>query len=47
MFSALEDLKLERIEVIYPGGHTFPLHQQIRAVALSRLLEDLEPLRQR
>ncbi len=44
MHSALENLKLDRIDVIHPGRHTFPLGERIRAVALSRLFEDLEPL---
>lgn len=45
MYVALEDLKLEQIDVVHPGDHTFPLHEKIRALGLSRLLEDLEPLR--
>jgi len=32
------------VDVIYPGEHTFPLAECIRAVALRRLYEDLEPL---
>jgi hypothetical protein len=32
------------VDVIYPGEHTFPLAERIRAVALPRLYEDLEPL---
>ncbi|HEX5715027.1 MAG TPA: ATP-binding protein [Thermoanaerobaculia bacterium] len=42
--TALEDLHLDRVDVIYPGEHTFPLAERIRAVALPRLYEDLEPL---
>jgi uncharacterized protein len=42
--TALDDLHLDRVDVIYPGEHTFPLAERIRAVALSRLYEDLEPL---
>ena len=42
---ALADLGLERLDVIYPGAQTFRLAPKVRAVALSRLLEDLEPLR--
>ncbi len=44
MFSALQDLRLERLDVVYPGEHTFPLRERIRALGLSRILEDLEPL---
>ncbi len=41
---ALEDLRLERLDVVHGGPHTFPLARRIRAVALPRLLDDLEPL---
>ena len=42
--TALDDLNLDRVDVIYPGEHTFPLAERVRAVALPRLYEDLEPL---
>ena len=41
MRSALQDLKLDRLDVIHAGGETFPLGPRVRAVAASRLLEDL------
>lgn len=44
MRSAMESLKLGRLDVIHAGDKTFPLAKKIRAVALSRLLEDLDPL---
>jgi len=44
MRSALSDLKLQRLEVIHAGEETFPMAVKVRAVALSRLLEDLQPL---
>lgn len=44
MRSALSDLKLQRLEVIHAGEETFPMAAKVRAVALSRLLEDLQPL---
>ncbi len=44
MYSALENLKLERLDVVYPGDHTFPMSGRMRAVGLSRLLEDIDPL---
>ncbi len=44
MRTALEDLRLARLDVIHAGDHTFSLAPRIRAVALSRLLEDLQPL---
>ncbi len=41
---ALEDLRLERVDVVHAGPHTFPLAPRIRALAFSRLLDDLAPL---
>ena len=38
---ALADLRLAQLHVIHAGDHTFPLDRQIRAVALSRLTQDL------
>jgi hypothetical protein len=35
---------LERLDVIHAGDQTFPLADTVRAVALRRLLDDLEPL---
>jgi hypothetical protein len=32
MVSALEDLSLDRLFVIYPGDQRFPLHERIDAV---------------
>lgn len=42
MHIALEDLKLERIDVVHAGQHTFRLAPKIRAVSVSRLAADLE-----
>ncbi len=44
MHSALEDLGLERLDVVHAGEKTFPLRERVRALSLSRLWEDLEPL---
>ncbi len=41
---AIDDLKLSRLDVIHAGDKTFPLAPRIRAVALSRLLDDVPPL---
>ncbi len=41
---ALQDLHLDRIDVIHAGDRTFALADRVRAVAASRLLADLEPL---
>lgn len=42
--SALADLKLDRLDVVHAGRDSFPLADRVRALALRRLLEDLEPL---
>jgi len=42
---AVHDLKLERLDVVHAGAHSFALAPRIRAVALRRLFEDLAPLR--
>ncbi|TMQ71987.1 MAG: ATP-binding protein [Candidatus Eisenbacteria bacterium] len=42
--AALEHLKLDRLDMVHAGRRTFPLGERIRAVALTRLLEDLAPL---
>ncbi len=44
MHTALSDLKLDRLDVVHAGEHTFPLTESIRALSLPRLLDDLEPL---
>lgn len=44
MHVALADLKLERLDVVHAGDTSFPLTEHIRALALSRILDDLEPL---
>ena len=43
--TALADLRLTRLDVIHAGDQTFPLAPRVRAVALSRVLDDLAPLR--
>ena len=42
---ALEDPGLERLDVVHGGPHSFVLAPWIRAVAFSRLLDDVSPLR--
>ena len=44
MSTALRDLRLERLDVVYVGNETFPLSDNVRALGLSRVLSDLEPL---
>ena len=41
MHTALEDLLLDRVDVVHAGSETFPLGQWIRAVAASRVPDDL------
>ena len=36
MHSALGDLRLDQLFVIYPGGARFPLHERVEAVGLER-----------
>lgn len=44
MHAALEDLSLDHLDVVHAGEHTFQLTNRIRAVALRRVLADIEPL---
>jgi predicted AAA+ superfamily ATPase len=44
MRHALDDLQLQRLDVIHAGDETFPLAPRVRAVSLKRLLIDLKPL---
>lgn len=46
MHTAIEDLQLDRLDVIHAGDETFPLAERIRALALQRVWADLEPLQQ-
>ena len=43
MKSALTDLKLDSLEVIYPGTRKYSLHARVTAVPVSRLLKELAP----
>lgn len=40
MHSALADLKLDRLFLVYPGGARFPLHDRVDAVGLELLCSD-------
>lgn len=40
----LSDLHLQSLDVIHAGETTFPMDKKIRAVALTRLLQDIKPL---
>lgn len=41
---ALDDLRLESIDVVHAGRETFPLAERIRAVAAHRIWTDIAPL---
>jgi uncharacterized protein len=41
---AMDDLRLERLDVIHAGERSFPMADRIRAVPLRRVLVDVEPL---
>jgi predicted AAA+ superfamily ATPase len=43
MRSALENLRLHRLDVVHAGEQTFPLADRIRALSLRRLWSDLAP----
>jgi hypothetical protein len=45
MHAARETLGLTRIDVVHAGSETFALGEGLRALALERIAEDLEPLR--
>lgn len=44
MHIALEDLKLDRLDVVHAGEETFPLGERIRAVGMGRVWVDIESL---
>lgn len=44
MRAAVQDLKLERLDVLYDGDETWPLAERIRAVPMRRLIRDVKPL---
>jgi hypothetical protein len=44
MRHALTDLKLDPLDVVHAGESTYPLQEDIRAVACARLTRDVTPL---
>lgn len=42
---AIDDLGLDRLDIVHVGAETFPLTEKIRAVSIARLGKDLEPLK--
>jgi hypothetical protein len=45
MRSALHDLKLKSLTVVHAGMESFPLAKKVRAVAATRLIDEIGPLR--
>lgn len=45
MHVALQDLRLKTLCMVHAGSRSFDLRPRMRAIALSRVLEDVEPLR--
>jgi uncharacterized protein len=43
--SALAELGLERLDFVHAGNETYPLGDRVRALAMTRLIDDLRPLR--
>jgi hypothetical protein len=44
MLVALDDLELDRLDVVHAGEETFPLRDRIRAVPLAKVHREIEPL---
>jgi hypothetical protein len=44
MRTAVADLGLERLDVVYAGSREFPLADRVRAVPLRFVLDSLSPL---
>jgi len=40
---ALDDLELDRTQVVYPGAECFPMGDRIEAVGVERLWDRLAP----
>ncbi len=40
---ATHDLRLDSLDVVHAGSHTFPLAERIRAVSFDRMLADVRP----
>ena len=41
MHTAIDDLALERLDVIHAGRETYPLREKIRAVSVHRIRQDV------
>lgn len=44
MRSALEDLKLDRLDVVHAGSQSYPLAERVRAVPLARIFDEIPSL---
>lgn len=45
MNNALSDLHLQSLDIIHAEEKTFPFGKHVRAVAVTRLLDDIQPLK--
>jgi predicted AAA+ superfamily ATPase len=45
MRNAIADLRLNRLDIVHAGDSTYPVTQTVRALAASKLLRDLRPIR--
>jgi hypothetical protein len=45
MRHAVEDLKLNKLDVIHAGDESYPMAAKIRAVALKNMLADVRPMK--
>ena len=41
MYSALEDLSLDRLYILYPGKEQYPVHERIEVISLQGMIEKL------
>ncbi len=44
MTTAMADLKLDSLDLLHAGDHTFPVGERMRAVAVADLLTEIDPL---
>jgi len=47
MHVALADLRLDSIDIVYPGKHTFQVGQKVRAVACADVKKEIAPLQRK
>ena len=45
MHIALDDLRLERLFVAYPGAEAYPLHERVETLPIAKMTKKLQALR--